>query len=182
MTKHSNSLDRFDNQSGIVSHPAQWSVERLLAACEIKRTRGSGPGGQHRNKVETAIVVEHSPTGLRGEASERRSQEQNRRQAILRLRVKLALEVRCEPSRPPSELWRQRSTGGRLTVSAAHDDFPALLAEALDVIQVRAGSIPAAAEQLGITASQLVKFLKVEPVALAGVNRERSSRGENPLR
>ena len=53
-------------------HPAQYPVQRLLAECEINRTRGSGPGGQHRNKVETAIVVVHLPTGLRGEASERR--------------------------------------------------------------------------------------------------------------
>lgn len=163
-------------------HPAQLPVERLLAKCEIKRTRGSGPGGQHRNKVETAIVVEHSPTGLRGEASERRSQEQNRQQAILRLRVKLALEVRREPTQQPSELWRRRATGSRLSVSAGHKDFPAVLAEALDVMYDSTFSLSTAAQRLGISSSQLVKLLKVEPVALANVNRERQSRGESPLR
>jgi len=163
-------------------HPAQLPIEKLLAECETKRTRGSGPGGQHRNKVETAIVVEHLPTGLRGEASERRSQQQNRQQAIFRLRVKLALRVRHEPTAQPSELWRQRATGGRVSVSAQHEDFPALLAESLDVIDANSYSIRASAEFLGVTASQLVKFLKVESAALVHVNRERQTRGDSPLR
>jgi len=163
-------------------HPAQLPVERLLAECEVKRTRGSGPGGQHRNKVETAIVVEHLPTGLRGEASERRSQVQNRQQAVFRLRVKLALEVRHKRGTQTSERWRQRATKGRITVNANHEDFPALLAEAIDVIHARAYAIPTSAEHLGVTPSQLVKFLKVEPEALIRVNRQRQGRGESALR
>ncbi len=163
-------------------HPAQLPVETLLADCEIKRTRGSGPGGQHRNKVETAIVVQHSPTGLRGEASERRSQKQNRKQAIQRLRIKLALEVRQEPTARPSELWQQRVTGGRISVSTQHEDFPALLSEALDVIHAQVYTLPPSAECLGVSSSQLVKLLKVEPAALLEVNRERQARGEPPLR
>ncbi len=165
-----------------MSHPARWSEERLLAECEVKRTRGSGPGGQHRNKVETAIVVEHLATGLRGEASERRSQEQNRRQAIFRLRIKLALEVRQPAAEELSELWRRRAVGRRISVSAGHEDFPALLSEALDLLADADYAVPEAAERLGVTNSQLVKLLKVEPAALAGVNRERAVRGESPLR
>ena len=145
-----------------MTHPARVSVADLLADCEIQRTRRSGPGGQHRNKVETAIVVEHQPTGLRGEASERRSQEQNRQQAIQRLRVKLALEVRSEPSAQPSALWQNRSAGGRLSVSVQHEDFPALLAEALDQMCAEDYSLAKSARQLGVSSSQLVKFLKVE--------------------
>lgn len=163
-------------------HPAQLPVERLLADCEIKRTRGSGPGGQHRNKVETAIVVEHLPTGVRGEASERRSQKQNQEQAILRLRVKLALEVRQELADQTSDLWQQRAIGGRISVSANHSDFPSLLAEALDVLDGSEYSLPIAAGQLDVTSSQLVKFLKVEPAALRHVNQERKNRDEPPLR
>lgn len=165
-----------------MTHPARVSVADLLADCEIQRTRGSGPGGQHRNKVETAIVVEHQPTGLRGEASERRSQEQNRQQAILRLRVKLALEVRSEPAAQPSALWQNRSAGGRLSVSVQHEDFPALLAESLDQMCAEEYSLATSARQLGVSSSQLVKFLKLEPKALAHVNRQRQLRGEAPLR
>jgi len=164
------------------SHPAQLPVDQFLTECKVVRTRGSGPGGQHRNKVETAVVVEHLPTGLRGEASERRSQARNRRQAIHRLRVNLALSVRQPPTEAPSPRWQQRVAGARLSVSPEHEEFPALLAEALDAIHAREFAIPEAAAHLGLTSSQLVKLLKVDHHALALVNLERQRRGLSSLR
>src|SRR5688572_10496311 len=116
-------------------HPAMLDDAALLAACEIRRQRRSGPGGQHRNKVETAVVITHSPTGIQGEASERRSQEQNRQVAILRLRINLAIHHRTEVSAEryePSELWRQRCRSQRISINPQHEDFPAILAEALN--------------------------------------------------
>jgi peptide chain release factor 1 len=44
--------------------------------------RGSGPGGQHRNKTESAVEVIHRPTGLRVRCDRGRSQHQNRREAL----------------------------------------------------------------------------------------------------
>jgi len=163
-------------------HPAQLPMEQLLKDCRVKRTRGSGPGGQHRNKVETAIVVEHLPTGQRGEASERRSQDQNRRQAIQRLRIKLAIGERCPLAKCLSEAWRGRIKAGRIAINPEHEDFPALLAEALDVISANNFEIPIAAEKLGLTGSQLVKFLRIERGALELVNRERLATGLSKLR
>ena len=125
-------------------HPTELPVEELLAQCSFERTRRQGPGGQHRNKTETAVVVTHVPTGVRGEASERRSQAQNRAVAIHRLRVRLAVEVRDADRAVPSALWAARSGGGRLAVSDSHADFPSLLAEALDVLArngVRGGGV-----------------------------------------
>ena len=58
-------------------HPAALSPEELLHQCRARRTRRSGPGGQHRNKVETAGVLTHAPTGVQAEANERRSQAEN---------------------------------------------------------------------------------------------------------
>jgi len=166
------------------THPAAIPVDQLLADCRIRRGRRRGPGGQHRNKVETAIVITHQPTGVRGEASERRSQEQNRQAAVFRLRINLALNVRT--SRPedaaPSDLWRNRCHGGRISVSPAHDDFPALLAEALDVLTACEMDTRTAAEAMSITASQLTKFLKIEPNALAQVNEHRRKLGLHVLR
>ena len=63
-------------------HPVKLTVDALLQQCDIRRTRHSGPGGQHRNKVETAIEITHRPTGIISFAAERRSQEQNRQVAI----------------------------------------------------------------------------------------------------
>jgi peptide chain release factor len=32
---------------------------------KIEYTKGKGPGGQHKNKVETMVVATHIPTGIK---------------------------------------------------------------------------------------------------------------------
>jgi RF-1 domain len=168
----------------IPAHPAALDVDELLAACEIRRLRRSGPGGQHRNKVETAIVLKHRATGVAAEASERRSQEQNRQAAAFRLRVNLALAVRRGAPQDwvASTLWQSRCRAGRISVNAAHADFPALLAEALDFLAGCDYDVAAAAERLACSPSQLVRFLKLEPRALALLNQHRLQAGRKRLR
>jgi hypothetical protein len=163
-----------------MTHPAALPIDELLADCRVERTRGSGPGGQHRNKTETAIVITHLPTGVRGEASERRSQGENLTQAKFRLRVELAIEVRAPRGAAPSSLWIGRVGGERIAVSPTHDDFPAILAEALDCLAAEEWSATAAADWLGISTSQLVKLLKLAPRALWRLNAEQAARGLRP--
>jgi hypothetical protein len=160
-------------------HPATLAADELLRQCSEQRLRRSGPGGQHRNKVETAIVLTHTPTGIRAEANERRSQAENRQAALFRLRLRLAVSVRMTPAnhQVPTELWKSRCHNGRLAINPSHTDFPAMLAEALDVLTLHDFEFDAAASVLECTPSQLVKFLKNERSALDLVNRERSARG-----
>ncbi len=164
-------------------HPAELPISELLQQCAVVHTRRSGPGGQHRNKVETAIVLTHRPTGLKAEASERRSQAENLDVATGRMRRTLAVSVRTY--RPlglhPSELWKSRLRGTRIEINAEHADFPALLAESLDLLAQADWNAPELAPRLGTTLSQLVKFWKKEPTALARLNTERAQRGHGRL-
>ena len=162
-------------------HPAELSEEELLRDCGFDRTRRRGPGGQHRNKVETAVVVTHRPTNTRAEASERRSQAANRRQAIFRLRLNLALTQRVD-RKTPTPLWRSRCRNGRISVNASHEDFPAVLALALDVISQCQFDVAEAAAILECSTSQLVKVLKTAPAAMALVNEKRKDHGLRPLK
>lgn len=165
-------------------HPAALPPDALLAQCDTQRTRRSGPGGQNRNKVETAIVLAHRPTGVVAEASERRTQGENLRSALFRLRVNLALAIRSDRSSEdgPSALWQSRCRDGRIVVNPQHDDFPALLAEALDIVQTCDRDLKLAALRLGCTPSQLLRFLKLDARALLALNEHRRASGLHPYR
>ena len=164
-------------------HPCQLPIETLLSDCEVSFRRGSGPGGQHRNKTESAVLIRHTPSGVLGQASERRSQAENLAQATKRLRVNLALEVRCPElgESAPTALWNQRCQHSRILINPEHADFPALLAEALDVLILKHAELPPAAAQLCCTASQLRKLVRLEPRAWDCFNAWRRQRGLDVL-
>jgi len=165
-------------------HPACLPEADLLASVAESRYRASGPGGQHRNKVETGVRLLHRPSGIRGEANERRSLAQNRSMALRRLRLRLALDLRVEKveAYAPSALWLARTGGPRLAVNPKHADVPALLAEALDVLAAVDDELAEAASLLGVTGSRLLRVLKLEPAALAGLNAKRQKTGRKIYR
>ena len=51
--------------------------------------RGQGPGGQHRNKTDSACRITHLPTGIVAQCEDERKQNQNRTIAFRRLCAKL---------------------------------------------------------------------------------------------
>ncbi len=96
----------------VYPHPAALPDDALLAACSSSLERTSGPGGQHRNKVSTQVVLRHDATGLEAHAGERRTVRENRPVAIRRLRLRLAVEHRAPvpDGEIGSALWRSRRT------------------------------------------------------------------------
>ena len=82
------------------------SDDDLLAQCEVQAHRASGPGGQHRNKTETAIRLVHGPSGVSAEGKDQRSRTQNLGAALARLREKLARRAYRPPPRRPTRPTR----------------------------------------------------------------------------
>lgn len=170
-------------------HPAQLPEQELLKDCRRENTRGSGPGGQHRNRVATAVRITHMPTGVMGQAYERRSQKDNARVALFRLRLNLALDFRRpledqdfnEAYVAPTE-WSTRRKGTRIRVNAEHNDFPSLLAEVLDLLHIHEDDLSKVALLLEVSQSQLIKFLGTESRALNQLNERRKASGLKPLR
>ena len=62
------------------------NLETLKSQVMIETYRSRGPGGQRKNKTETAVRLTHLPSGIRVIATEYRSQAQNRILAFQRLR------------------------------------------------------------------------------------------------
>ena len=117
-------------------------------------------------------------------ACEKRSQEQNRQVALKRLRLKLAIEHRCSERAEelPSPFWKNRFPAGKLKINSAHEDFPTVLAEALDVLSAHGMELRETAEHLGCSSSQLTHLFKQEPKAVSWVNRQRQELGFHRLK
>jgi len=168
-------------------HPAALPDKQLLESCVIRRGRVGGPGGQRRNKVETAVVITHTPSGVSAQAGERRSPADNTRVAVRRLRLALATEVRTPvpDGDARSELWISRTRpgerGGRIVVNERHRDYPTLLAEAMDVLWACRMDVRRAAARLCVSPTQLVRLIARHAPALAAMNAARSARRLRPL-
>jgi hypothetical protein len=191
-----------------LTHPASWSEEDLLSLCAIERVKRSGPGGQHRNKVETGIVIRctipapvvpHTagnekqtapePQLFQAQAAERRSQLENKQVAIKRLRMILAIQYRTPVTdesvtilSQPSELWQKRVMRGQLAVNTDHTDYAPLLAELMDDLHRVQWDLHPVVEARGVSMSQLVKFIKQEPQAFLKLNSERKQSGLHALK
>ena len=72
-----------------VGQTFETDLRRLRKEVLIETYRSSGPGGQRKNKTETAIRLKHLPSGMTVVATEHRSQAQNKKLAFERLKERL---------------------------------------------------------------------------------------------
>jgi hypothetical protein len=162
--------------------------DALIAQCEVDRYRASGPGGQHRNKTESAVRLRHKPSGVSAIGEDSRSQAENKVHAVRRLRSAIALDVRepvaLEGWQPSPRLAAMIAAGTaplgaktRLT-----GEYWAAMAELLDVLVAGGLEIATTAHRLGITTGALSKLLLHDDHVARVVNDLRRARQMRPLR
>jgi peptide chain release factor 1 len=85
-----------------------------LRDVEIVTARGSGPGGQNRNKTESCVVATHRPSGLQVRIDNERSQHQNKAMAYKVLAARLYETERGRVSAARDDARKQQvGTGQR---------------------------------------------------------------------
>ena len=167
----------------------------LLTQCDVHIHRSSGPGGQHRNKVSSAVRLQHRPTGVTATATESRSQHDNRRAALRRLRMNLACRCRravdlIDPDVPPvvaecifAPRGRRSDTAAsrRLAVGRKDARFWPVAAFLLDLLDAAEARLAPAAAALSISSSNLVSVLQSDRHLLAAAQGIRKAHGQKSI-
>ncbi|KAK0598026.1 hypothetical protein LWI29_030846 [Acer saccharum] len=169
--------------------------EELMRECEMETFKSSGPGGQHRNKRESAVRLKHKPTGIIAQAVEDRSQHKNRASALSRLRTLLALKLRnpipnldhtYSPPKhlllilPPKSTIRGSDCGPQ--IGPNNPKFALGMQALLDLIFALDGSISETAKLLGLSTGALSRLILSDDSLRMAVNELRTSKGMKPLK
>lgn len=168
--------------------------EGLLAQCEVTTYKSSGPGGQHRNKVSSAVRLKHRPTGIMTHGDDSRSQHENKRMALRRLRREMACRLRQPvdlrvleiPPVVAECLFRPRgpSPAAQMRLEIGRKDFRfwQVVAFLLDLLDAKGGRLAEAAECLGISTSNLASILTSDGHSMGAAQAIRKAHGQKPLK
>ena len=162
-------------ETGTLSERDKWLAladDALLRLCTVETCRGSGPGGQKRNKTSSAVRLLHKPSGVAAENDESRSQHVNRIFALRSLRLKIALQLRQPP--PATPLGP--------APGANSDAFLLWLARAFDILESVGYKISDAVPLIGLSTNQILKAIEKIPAAWQELNAQRSARSLPTLR
>jgi hypothetical protein len=148
------------------------SAEELLRQCRVDVFRGTGPGGQKRNRTSSAVRITHTRSGVCAACDETRSQHANRLLALRKLRGEIALRCRCVPAPTYVGPWAP---------GAKSADYPGWLAAVLDQLEQHQYRLAEAATALGVSTGRLVRDLASDTALWQAVNAGRTRCGHGVL-
>ena len=138
------------------------SEEELTEIVEFDFFKRSGNGGQKRNKTSSAVRVRLMEFDIAAEDCTERSQKLNRSKALQKLRRKIAMSVRQEP------------TDGILNVvSPSNNKYPLFLAHLMDLLASVNYSFKECGIKLNLSSSQVEKLLRKDPALWQFVQSKR---------
>ena len=108
----------------ILPEAEETDVEIRPDDLRIDTFRASGAGGQHVNKVESAVRITHLPTGVVVSCQSERSQLQNRARAMEHLRAKIYAHAKEEEARKKGDLRSAQVKSGDRSDKIRTYNFP----------------------------------------------------------
>lgn len=152
------------------------SDEELMKECRFDAMRGTGPGGQKRNKTSSAARVTHLESGLSAFDDVTRSQHQNLKHALDKLRGEIAVnllpgEGEATPCIPLAPVPKPNSRNYFLWLGKI---FDALLATDFQM--------PEAAARFECSPSHLIRIVAKDEFAWQKLAEARQRRKMTPLR
>ena len=161
------------NKPAYLAHRNQWlksDDKELFALCVMENFQASGPGGQKRNRKFSAVRITHKPTNLSVISTETRSQSNNRRIALRKLRLKLAIAIRG----PDISL-------DRLKISLSNPMYPLWVALLFDKLWQFKFCVSDTAESLDISTPKLIKLIARDSNIWKIINYNRENFGLDKL-
>jgi len=153
--------------------------------CRLETYMASGPGGQKRNRTLSAVRAVHIQTGISAIAEESRSQQENRKRALKRVRKMIALYVRKDffsgvvIHSSVADLFSENRFG---KINSGNPRYPLFCAVILDALYMAKGKIGEAAKFLNISTGRLNRAVSADKELLTAVNRLRNDFGLKALR
>jgi len=140
------------------------SDAELLKLCEVQAYKGSGPGGQHRNKTNSGVKLKLET--IETYSCDDRSAHINKILALKKLRLKIALQMREEPALQIPFAFP--GTAGR--ISPDNKLYPEFMADVLDRIKAAGGDLADAAKMWGLSKSALNKITLADKKVLEAIS------------
>jgi len=154
----------------------------LLKICRVDTFRGSGRGGQKRNKTSNAVRLTLFKIAVTESAS--RSKPQNINGALRKLRLVIALSTSLEFQRSenrgvfPAEIQPYLSRD-IIRIRSQNPVFPIFIGCLLDRFIINKGAWKLVAAQFGVSSTQIRRFVEKHPDLRMALESVRKLSAEN---